>query len=59
MPKQISLLGLLALAIVGFILWRDPGGLATTVGHLFGTLGHLLKEAGQKLSTFVGGVSKP
>ena len=59
MQKQVSLIGLLAIAVVGFIWWRDPGGLATTMNHLWHSVLHLLGQAVHRLSTTLGQASKP
>lgn len=62
MTKKVGLISMFALAVLVFMIWTDPAGAATTVGHFFGEVGGFLKELLNKLTDFLSGLgegSKP
>lgn len=52
MPKQIGMLGLLALVIVGYLIWQDPTGTADVISGFFGAVGGFVATLWDKLGEF-------
>lgn len=52
MPKQVGMIGLLALVIVMYLIWQDPTGTADVISGFFGAVGDFIGTLWGKLGEF-------
>lgn len=57
MAKKVSIAGLVALAILVFLIWNNPSGTATTVNGFLEAVGRVLGEAWDRLAEFLRGLA--
>ncbi|HPB46961.1 MAG: hypothetical protein M9952_11575 [Microthrixaceae bacterium] len=53
MQKQLGGAGLLALLIVGYLIWKDPTGTANAISGFFGAVGDFASTLWDKLGEFI------
>ncbi len=52
------MVGLLCIAVLVFFIWKNPNGTADTVADFLGSVGHVLREAWDRLGEFVRSLAK-
>lgn len=52
MPKQVGILGLLALVIVGYLIWQDPTGTADVISGFFSEVADFIGTLWDKFGEF-------
>lgn len=57
MAKRFSLLGFFALALLVYLIWKDPSNAASTVGDFLNNVGDFLAEVWHKLGDFFGNLA--
>lgn len=56
MQKRISLIAMVALAVIIFLIWTDPSGTADVFARFFGAIGGFVKELGHRAAVFLEGL---
>ena len=53
MPKQVGMISAVALALVLYLIWKDPTGTAEVITGFFSAVGGFLGDLWDKLGQFL------
>jgi hypothetical protein len=58
MAKRVSLLGIVAIAILVFFIWNNPHGTADAVGEFLDSVGRVASQAWHRIGDFFQSLAK-
>ncbi len=57
MEKRVGTLGLVALCLLGYLIWKDPSGMSDLVVNFANAVGGFISELWDRLGEFASGLA--